>query len=100
MWEVKGTPLSVKFENWVPNRVLYDFDGPRIFTVQHEFGDFVAYACDEDDQITRYLLAPTDNHVIATLEKGLCTVYEALAHEQHTALKTTRKKYFRYPLAS
>ncbi len=79
MWDVKGTPLSVKFENWVPDRVLYDFDGPRIFTVRHELGDFLAYACDEDDEITRYLLAPTSDGIIAALEKGSCTVREALA---------------------
>lgn len=79
MWDVKGTPLSVKFENWAPDRVLYDFDGPRIFTVRHELGDFLAYACDEDDQITRYLLAPTHDDTVAALEKGTCTLREALA---------------------
>lgn len=79
MWDVKGTPLSVKFENWVPDRVLYDFDGPRIFTVRHELGDFLAYACDEDDEITRYLLAPTSGDLINALEKGTHTMREALA---------------------
>ncbi len=79
MWDVKGTPLSVKFENWVPDRVLYDFDGPRIFTVRHELGDFLAYACDEDDEITRYLLAPTSGDMITALEKGARTMREALA---------------------
>ncbi len=79
MWDVKGTPLSVKFENWVPDRVLYDFDGPRIFTVRHELGDFLAYVCDEDDEITRYLLAPTSGDLINALEKGTHTMREALA---------------------
>ncbi|MDS4030058.1 MAG: hypothetical protein RKO66_08290 [Candidatus Contendobacter sp.] len=78
MWDVKGTPLSVKFENWVPDRVLYDFDGPRIFTVRHELGDFLAYACDEDDEITRYLLAPTSGDMITALERGTHTMREAL----------------------
>lgn len=78
MWDVKGTPLSVKFENWVPDRVLYDFDGPRIFTVRHELGDFLAYACDEDDQITRYLLVPTNDDTVVALEKGTHTMREAL----------------------
>ncbi|MDS4059137.1 MAG: hypothetical protein RKP73_11270 [Candidatus Contendobacter sp.] len=79
MWDVKGTPLPVKFENWVPDRVLYDFDGPRIFTVRHELGDFLAYVCDEDDQIARYLLAPTNDDTVAALEKGTCTMRETLA---------------------
>ncbi len=79
MWNINGTPLSIRFENWVPDRVLYDFDGPRIFTVRHELGDFLAYACDEDDVITRYLLVPTGGDMMAALEKGLLTMREALA---------------------
>ncbi len=79
MWNINGTPLSIQFENWVPDRVLYEFDGPRIFTVRHELGDFLAYACDEDDVITRYLLVPTGDDMMAALEKGLLTMREALA---------------------
>jgi hypothetical protein len=79
MWNINGTPLSIRFENWVPDRVLYEFDGPRIFTVRHELGDFLAYACDEDDAITRYLLVPTGDDMMAALEKGLLTMREALA---------------------
>lgn len=79
MWNINGTLLSIRFENWVPDRVLYDFDGPRIFTVRHELGDFLAYACDEDDAITRYLLVPTGDDMLAALEKGLLTMREALA---------------------
>jgi hypothetical protein len=44
MWDINGTSLTIQFENWVPHRVLYDFDGPQIFTIQHELCDFLTYA--------------------------------------------------------
>jgi hypothetical protein len=47
MWRVKGTPLPP--HNWPdpwPVNVLYDFDGPRIFTCKDRAGSlYLAYRC-------------------------------------------------------
>lgn len=81
MWQVTGTPISVPFECLEPIRVLYEFDGPRIFTVTSPLGDFLAYLSTESDSesTARYILAPTGDAMVAALENGTRTVFEALA---------------------
>lgn len=81
MWHVVGTSITSPFQALTPERILYEFDGPRIFTVRHELGEFLAYLSAEDvtEKTSRYLLVPTDDAIVAALEKGTRTVYEALA---------------------
>jgi len=78
-WEVKGTFVDIgAFRDFTPDRVLYDFDGPRIFTLKNDLGEFLAYLCDEWERVSRYLLVPTSPAIIKSLESGCKTVREAL----------------------
>lgn len=64
-----------------PERVLNDFDGPKIFTTRNEHGQLLlAYWCDEDPatRVERFIIAPTSNKIIASMEAGNITVREAL----------------------
>ena len=81
MWQVEGTVISLPFQSLEPVRVLYEFDGPRIFTVSSPFGDFLAYLSTESDSeaSARYILAPTGDAMVTALEEGTRTVFEALA---------------------
>ncbi len=69
------------FQSLEPVRVLYEFDGPRIFTVSSQSGDFLAYLSTESDSTSsaRYILAPTGDAMVTALEEGTRTVFEALA---------------------
>ncbi|AMV24593.1 hypothetical protein VT84_09370 [Gemmata sp. SH-PL17] len=70
MWAVKGQrrrPSSIKIE---PATVLYEYDGPRIFTCDVGGKLFLAYQCGEDEKRLRFLLVPTTSYAIWTLVKG------------------------------
>ena len=59
MWHVNGKPISGAWLNLEPVRVLYDFDGPRIFTCKDVNGTlFLAYQCGEDRETMRFLIVP------------------------------------------
>lgn len=62
-----------------PVDVLYDFDGPRIFTAASNDGEVLCCLVDTDDTIDRYIVAPTSQVIIERLKQGLCTVRAALA---------------------
>jgi hypothetical protein len=63
------------------SEVLYEFDGPRIFTTSHAGLLYFWYECGEDvdSRIWRYLVTPTDKVFIAKLKTGSRTVYDALS---------------------
>jgi len=79
-WDVEGAAYPPEyFGAFEPREVLYDFDGPRIFTTTGPAGDeFLAYLCDEDEEHTRYLVAPTSTSILDALRTGLLTVRDAL----------------------
>lgn len=58
--------------------VLYSYDGPRIFTTANQGKLFLAYLCDEDDDVARYIVAPTNEKIIADLKDGRLSVRSAL----------------------
>lgn len=77
----------------VPGEVLYEFDGPLVFTTLAPSGrKLLAYASFSIDGspdpssdfapnsagYTRYLIAPTSDKILDRLKKGACTLYEAL----------------------
>ena len=61
MWSIPGKSVSPKrFEPFEPADVLYEFDGPRIFTLVDSEGELnLAYWSDEDDQVCLYIVVPT-----------------------------------------
>lgn len=82
MWSVQGSECSIGFlGSMTPVDVLYDFDGPRIFTFQTADGDLMlAHQCDEDDEtgVARFVVVPTELAIIDQLRQGEITVRQAL----------------------
>jgi DNA-binding beta-propeller fold protein YncE len=68
-----------------PVEVLYEFDGPLVFTTTASSGRkllaYASFSVDEDSEqagYTRYVIAPTSDKILDSLKKGTCTLYEAL----------------------
>ena len=80
MWSIPGKPVSpARFQPFEPVDVLYEFDGPRIFTLWDSEGELnLAYWSDEDDAICRYVVVPTTGKIVAALRQGGISVYDAL----------------------
>ena len=67
------------FRPFEPVETLYQFDGPRIFTLRDAAGDLnLAYWSDEDEHVTRYVVAPTTTWMVEALRSGRISVLEAL----------------------
>jgi hypothetical protein len=67
------------FPTFRPTEVLYEFDGPRVFTLTDRFGGLnLAVWSDEDEHIERYVVAVSSASVVAALKAGRTTVREAL----------------------
>lgn len=82
MWNILGRKLDTRqFQPFIPCEVLYDFDGPRIFTIKDIEGELnLAYWSDEDekDRFYRYVVVPTTSRIIDALKYGSISVFEAL----------------------
>lgn len=78
-WQPKTlyTQLA-NFEDLKPTEVLYEFDGPRIFLANTLLGQLLCYFLDENEQIQRFIVAPTNAHIIEKLKTGLLCVHDAL----------------------
>ena len=81
MWSIAGKPVSPgRFQPFEPVDVLYEFDGPRIFTLWDSEGELnLAYWSDEDDAICRYVVVPTTSKILTALRQGGISVYDALS---------------------
>ncbi|HEV7225582.1 MAG TPA: hypothetical protein VGN42_22945 [Pirellulales bacterium] len=80
MWNAAGKSVELdRFQPFEPREVLYEFDGPRIFTVK-DAEDELNLACwsDENQQICRYVVVPTTSKILAALRGGEISVYDAL----------------------
>lgn len=64
-----------------PDRVLYDFDGPRIYTVKSDLGLLLVYVVKDEKEFQIALLAPTAQEVVDALADGIITVREALQRD-------------------
>jgi hypothetical protein len=61
--------------------VLYEFDGPRIFTLRDVDGSLhLACWSDEDDDTNRFVVSLTTAETIDSLRRGALAVYDALHH--------------------
>ncbi len=80
MWNSAGQADELRrFQPFEPAEVLYEFDGPRIFTVKDAEGElYLAYWSDEDQQICRYVVVPTTATILDGLRNGSISVYDAL----------------------
>ena len=80
MWPVDGLPVSVDFlAGLKPANVLYEYEGPRIFSCPDQEGKLLlVYECDHDEETTRYLVVPTCRSTLDELIAGRCAVRQAL----------------------
>lgn len=84
MWQVKGKPIDhQRFAPFEPLRVLNYYDGPRIFTFEDVDGG-LCLACwsDEDDNLSRFLVAPVSEKILSDLVGGIVTVRESLTQAE------------------
>lgn len=80
-WEVVGRDYPVDFfGSFEPIETLYDFDGPRIFTLAGRHGEeLLAYQCGESGTLLRYVVVPCSADVITSMRRGRFSVLEALS---------------------
>jgi Family of unknown function (DUF6575) len=91
MWQVTGKRVDVGlFQPFKPEEVLYDFDGPRTFTHRDRGGQLcLAHWCDEDEEITRFLVVPFTEQLVKKLKEGELTLLDALNQPCLWALEVT-----------
>ncbi len=82
LWAIDAA-LSCSIEQFVglsPHEVLYEFDGPRIFTTMSGSLMHLWYECGEDPETDRirYLVVPANQQQVVQLKSGEMTVYDAL----------------------
>lgn len=80
MWTIHGTPTDARrFVPFVPQDVLYEFDGPRIFTLVDADGELnLVYWSDDDENQSRFVVVPTAAGIIDSLRTGEISVFDAL----------------------
>jgi hypothetical protein len=80
MWNITGKPSNFsRFQPFEPAEVLYEFDGPRIFTLTDNEDELnLVYWSDEIEQTSRYVVVPTTEKILKALKKGSISVFDAL----------------------
>ena len=79
MWQVTGRMTAFDWIDLTPVNVLYEFDGPRIFTCRDNAGELLlAYQCGGDGPLSRFVLVPFTPELERRLVDGEITVREAL----------------------
>lgn len=80
MWTIAGVPVGIeRFQPFEPADVLYEFDGPRIFTLKDSDGELnLAYWSDENELVCRYVVVPTTAKIVHALQAGSISVFDAL----------------------
>jgi hypothetical protein len=72
--------MKLDISSFTPEKVLYEFDGPLIFTVRDADGSLLlAYQCGEDEDRNHYFVVPFDDERLADLTEGRMPVLEALS---------------------
>ncbi len=66
------------FTGMKPSEVLYEFDGPRLFTARSQQGDLLYYLADQSGDVCRYIVAPTNANIVNQLKTGVRAVRDAL----------------------
>lgn len=80
MWTPNSSPTDLgRFPNLDPVEVLYEFEGPRIFTVLDRDQELnLAYWSDEEGDCWRYIIVPTSEPILKELKTGQISVWDAL----------------------
>jgi hypothetical protein len=80
MWSLDARKTDwPELASLTPERVLDEYDGPRLFTLRSRDGHlFLAYKCAEDQDAERYLVVPTHEALIGQLESNAVTLRDAL----------------------
>jgi len=81
MWQYEKIGSTPDFSGITPNEVLFDFDGPQIFTYEWRDFLFLAYASDYDaaESKTRLLIVETTTQEIDGLKRGHLAILDALS---------------------
>lgn len=92
MWEPSSKKVdAARFGPFEPEEVLYECDGPRIFTFRDTDDELNLAYWSGDDLLTRpaddrserprdrFVVVPTDNRILAALKRGEISVLQALA---------------------
>jgi hypothetical protein len=78
-WTVNGHKIDIgAFERLIPDEVLFEFEGPRVFTSHAAFGQLFCFLADCDDETLRYIVVPTDGVIVEKLKKGFRTLHSVL----------------------
>lgn len=79
LWQITGSNCKVEQFNLDEiDEVLYEFDGPRIFTTKNGGQTLFWYLCAETNSCVRYLVTPTNFKIIEQLKTGIKTVFDVL----------------------
>lgn len=78
-WQINTPEFDTEpFIGVQPDEVLYEFDGPRVYTAQNSLGALLYYLADEADDVSRFVVAPTNAQVVERLRTGILSVRDAL----------------------
>jgi hypothetical protein len=79
VWQVKGQSVPADWLCLEPVAVLYDFDGPTIFTCKDVDGKlYLAYQCSEAPGRMRFLVVPFSEESVRRLSIGDLNLHDAL----------------------
>lgn len=81
LWDVKACdyPPELRGNLFPAEEMLFEYNGPAIFTFKTGWnGIAIAYLSDEDDNILRYVIAPSNQTIVESLKSGIISVRKAL----------------------
>lgn len=84
-WQINAPEFGIEpFVGVQLDEILYEFDGPRIFTATslfgtlRYFGTLLYFLAEEDDEVSRFIVVPTNAQIIERLKSGILSVWDAL----------------------
>jgi len=78
-WTPSGDKIQKDyFKDITPVDVLYDFDGPMIFTFKNNESLHLAYMSGKTNTLSRFTVSPTNNKIIKRLITGEISIREAI----------------------
>ncbi|ESX54718.1 hypothetical protein X760_27740 [Mesorhizobium sp. LSHC422A00] len=80
IWQIESTPAPwLRISSLKPSQVLDEYDEPTLFTLRSTDDQLLlAYQCGQDRGISRYLLVPADERLVAQIESNRLPLRDAL----------------------
>ncbi len=81
LWDVNAPeyPPELIGNVFPTDEMLFEYNGPLIFTFKtHWNGIALAYLSDEEENILRYVIAPTCESIVKRLKSGIISILDAL----------------------